>query len=261
VVHLSRNFGHQTALSAGLDHASGDVVVMMDSDLQDPPEVILQMLDRWRAGSDVVYGVRRARPGESNFKLRTARWFYRIFARIAQIELTPDSGDFRLMDRRPLDVLLAMRERNRFLRGLTVWVGFTQSAVEYSRVERASGKSKYTVRRMVRLSFDALAAFSTAPLQLATLLGFASAGLAFLAIPVVIAARLSHIFVPGISSTIVAILLLGGIQLITIGIVGEYIGRIYDEVKRRPLYVVRERHNMEEHPAVDEAERDRISKW
>lgn len=244
VVTLSRNFGHQAALTAGLEHAGGDVVVMIDGDLQDPPEVILTLLERWADGSDVVYAVRAERPGESRFKLSSARWFYRVFGRLAQIELTPDSGDFRLMDRRALDALLAMPERNRFLRGMTVWVGFTQAAVPYEREARAAGTTKYTPARMVRLSLDALLSFSHRPLQAATLLGFACSALAFLAIPLAVVARYSDIYVPGIPSTIVIILLLGGIQLITVGIIGEYVARIYDEVKRRPLYVVRERRNL-----------------
>jgi dolichol-phosphate mannosyltransferase len=260
VVALSRNFGHQAAITAGLEHARGDVVVMLDADLQDPPELIPTMLERWREGSDVVYAVREAREGETRLKLLTARWFYRLFAQLARIDLEPDSGDFRLMDRRALAALLAMPERNRFLRGMTVWVGFTQSAVAYRRDPRAAGETKFTFGRMLRFSFDAITSFSHAPLQFATLLGFAFSGLAFLAIPLTVVARYSDLYVPGISSTIVVILLLGGIQLITVGIIGEYVGRIYDEVKRRPLYVVRERLNLDEAPpaptATDPLERD-----
>jgi dolichol-phosphate mannosyltransferase len=246
VVSLSRNFGHQAALTAGLDHATGDVVVMMDSDLQDPPEVIPDMLQRWREGSDVVYAVRESRAGETQFKLTTAKWFYRLFQRMSQIEVPLDAGDFRLMDRRALDALLAMPERNRFLRGMTVWVGFTQSAVTYERAARGAGDTKYTLRRMLRFGLDATTSFSHVPLQLATLLGFFISALALIAIPLVVIARLNDVFVPGISSTLVAVLLLGGIQLITVGIIGEYVGRIYDEVKNRPLYVVRSRRNLPE---------------
>ena len=248
IISLSRNFGHQAALTAGLDHATGDVVVMMDSDLQDPPEVIPEMVQRWRDGIDVVYAVRESREGETRFKLITAKWFYRFFKKLAQIDVPLDAGDFRLMDRRALDALLAMPERNRFLRGMTVWVGFTQAAITYRRAARESGETKYTLNRMLRFSLDATTSFSQAPLQLATLLGFAISALALIAIPLVIIARLNDIFVPGISSTLVAILLLGGIQLITIGIIGEYVGRIYDEVKHRPLYVVRGRRNLPEEP-------------
>ena len=246
VVALSRNFGHQAALTAGLDHATGDVVVMMDSDLQDPPEIIPEMLERWREGSDVVYAVRQSRMGETRFKLLTAKWFYRTFQRMSQIEVPLDAGDFRLMDRRALDALLAMPERNRFLRGMTVWVGFTQTAVFYERAARGSGDTKYTLRRMLRFGLDATTSFSHTPLQLATLLGFFISALALISIPLVVIARLNDVFVPGISSTLVAVLLLGGIQLITVGIIGEYVGRIYDEVKNRPLYVVRSRRNLPE---------------
>jgi polyisoprenyl-phosphate glycosyltransferase len=245
VVYLSRNFGHQTALTAGLDHASGDAVVMLDADLQDPPELIPRMLDHWRAGCDVVYAVREQREGESRFKLATARWFYSLFDKLAQVELQHNSGDFRLLDRRALDALLSMRERNRFLRGMTVWVGYTQAAVPYRRDPRYAGETKYTVSKMLRFSLDAISSFSHRPLQLATLLGFLISGLAFVAIPVVIVLRILGSYLPGFGSITIAILLLGGIQLIAIGIIGEYVGRIYDEVKGRPLYLVRGRRNME----------------
>jgi len=246
VVHLARNFGHQAALTAGLEHARGDVVVMLDGDLQDPPELIPQMLDRWRDGADVVYAVREARAGETRFKLLTAKLFYRVFRHMTNVPLEPDSGDFRLMDRRALDALLSMTERSRFLRGMTVWVGFTQTAVAYSRDPRHGGETKYTLRRMLRFSLDALVSFSNVPLQLATLLGFVLAGLAMLGIPLTVVARYTDQFVPGIPSTIVLLLLLGGIQLITVGIIGEYVARIYEEVKRRPLYVVRETRNLDD---------------
>jgi dolichol-phosphate mannosyltransferase len=244
VVCLSRNFGHQTALTAGLDHARGDAVVMLDADLQDPPEVIPRMLDRWRAGCDVVYAVREQREGESRFKLSTAKWFYKLFDWLTSVELQHNAGDFRLLDRRALDALLAMRERNRFLRGMTVWVGYTQAAVPYKRDPRYAGHTKYTLTRMVKFSLDAISSFSHRPLQLATLLGFAISTLAFVAIPVVIALRLFGSYLPGFSSVTIAVLLLGGIQLIALGIIGEYVGRIYDEVKGRPLYLVRARTNI-----------------
>ena len=244
VVSLSRNFGHQTALTAGLDHARGDAVVMLDADLQDPPELITTMLDHWRAGCDVVYAVRSERAGESRFKLTTARWFYRLFDKLAQVELHHNSGDFRLLDRRALDALLAMRERNRFLRGMTVWVGYTQAAVPYQRDARYAGETKFTVTKMLRFSLDAILSFSDRPLQLATLLGFLISTLAFIAIPVVVVLRILGSYLPGFGAITIAVLLLGGIQLIAIGIIGEYVGRIYDEVKGRPLYLVRARRNM-----------------
>jgi dolichol-phosphate mannosyltransferase len=246
VVFLSRNFGHQTALTAGLDHARGDAVVMLDADLQDPPELIVRMLDHWRAGCDVVYAVREQRQGESRFKLATARWFYRLFDKLAQVELQPNSGDFRLLDRRALDALRSMRERNRFLRGMTVWVGYRQAAVPYRRDPRYAGETKYTVSRMLRFSLDAISSFSHRPLQLATLLGFMISTLAFVAIPVVVVLRILGSYLPGFGSITIAVLLLGGIQLIAIGIIGEYVGRIYDEVKDRPLYLVKARINMSE---------------
>jgi glycosyltransferase involved in cell wall biosynthesis len=248
VVFLSRNFGHQTALTAGLDHARGDAVVMLDADLQDPPELISTMLDHWRAGCDVVYAVREQRDGESRFKLSTARWFYKLFDKLAQVELQHNSGDFRLLDRRALDALLSMRERNRFLRGMTVWVGYTQAAVPYHRDPRYAGETKYTLPKMLRFSLDAISSFSHRPLQLATLLGFLISTLAFIAIPVVVVLRILGSYLPGFSALTILVLLLGGIELIAIGIIGEYVGRIYDEVKGRPLYLVRARRNM---PAAD----------
>src|SRR5829696_5668401 len=261
VVHLSRNFGHEMALTAGFDHAHGDAVVTLDGNLQDPPETILEMLEEWRAGSDVVYAVRERREGETTFKLTTARWFYHLFGRLAGIELEPESGDYRLLDRRAIDALLAMRERNRFLRGMTVWVGFRQTAVAYERDGRYAGQTKYTLRRMIRFAFDAITSFSDAPLKAATLLGFVFSALALLCIPVAIGFRIADQFDPGVTTTIIAVLLLGGVQLITVGIIGEYVGRIYDEVKRRPLYVVSGRRNLPDVAPVDEPERERISSW
>ena len=243
VVHLSRNFGHQAALTAGLEHALGDVVAMIDADLQDPPELIPTMVARWEEGSDVVYAVRKQRDGETAFKLATASWFYKLFDKLAQVDLEPNSGDFRLLDRRALDALLSMTERSRFLRGMTVWVGFTQTAVPYEREARHAGETKYTLRKMLRFSLDAIASFSHLPLQLATYVGLFSAGLAFVAIPVVAVLRLSGSYLPGFGSLTIAILLLGGIQLIALGVIGEYVGRIYDEVKHRPLYIVRDERN------------------
>ncbi len=244
VVFLSRNFGHQTALTAGLDHARGDAVVMLDADLQDPPELIPTMLDSWFAGCDVVYAVRELRAGESRFKLTTAKWFYALFDKLSSVELQQNSGDYRLLDRRALDALRSMRERHRFLRGMTVWVGFTQTAISYERDRRYAGETKYTLPRMLRFSLDAIFSFSHRPLQLATLMGFVFSALAFLAIPVVFILRLLDSYIPGFATITIVVLLLGGIQLIAIGIMGEYVGRIYDEVKGRPLYLVRARRNL-----------------
>jgi dolichol-phosphate mannosyltransferase len=255
VITLSRNFGHQTAITAGLDHAAGDAVVMIDADLQDPPELIPTMVEHWRAGSDVVYTTRTQRTGESRFKLTTARWFYSIMGRVADVPLVANAGDFRLLDRRALDALLTMRERNRYLRGMTTWVGFTQTALPYQREARHAGETKYPIRKMVHFALDAIASFSNVPLQLATVAGFVCAALAFLAIPVAIAFKIFGNFIPGITTTVVAVLLLGGFQLMAIGLIGEYVGRIYDEVKRRPLYIVREKANV----GVAEDERERTS--
>jgi glycosyltransferase involved in cell wall biosynthesis len=261
VVYLSRNFGHQTAITAGLDHAQGNAVVMIDADLQDPPEVIPRLLDEWRRGGDVVYAVRERRAGETRFKLATARWFYRLISKLSNIDLQANAGDFRLMDRRPLDALLSMRERSRYLRGMTVWVGFTHAAVAYERDSRYAGETKYTLSRMLRFSLDAIASFSHVPLQAATVLGFVFSFVAFLAIPVVITLKLVGAYLPGFTTITVLVLLLGGIQLIAVGLIGEYVGRIYDEVKRRPLYLVRGRRNLEEDQPVDETERERVSTW
>ena len=243
VVHLSRNFGHQAALTAGLEHARGDAVAMLDADLQDPPELVPRMVEAWRAGSDVVYMVREERAGETAFKLATARWFYALFGKLAQVELEPNSGDFRLLDRPALNALLSMGERNRFLRGMTVWVGFTQTAIPYKRDARHAGETKYPVRKMLRFSLDAIASFSHTPLQIATYLGFLFAGVAFIAIPVVIGLKLTGGYLPGFGTVTILILLVGGLQLIALGLIGEYVGRIYDEVKHRPLYIVREQRN------------------
>jgi glycosyltransferase involved in cell wall biosynthesis len=261
VVRLSRNFGHQTAITAGLDHARGDAVVMIDADLQDPPEVIKDLLAKWREGVDVVYAVRERRAGETRFKLATASVFYRLMSHVSDIDLAPDAGDFRLMSRQALDGLLSMRERSRYLRGMTVWVGFTQAAVPYKRDPRYAGETKYTLRRMLAFSLDAISSFSHLPLQAATVLGFLFSFIAFLAIPVVIGLKFADSYLPGFSTITIVILLLGGMNLIAVGIIGEYVGRIYDEVKRRPLYLVKERRNLHEDDSVDEAERERISTW
>ena len=245
VVTLSRNFGHQTALTAGLEHARGDAVVMIDADLQDPPEVIPELVEWWRKGSDVVVAARESREGETRFKLTTASWFYRLLGRVAQIEVEQNAGDFRLLSRRALDALLAMPERNRYIRGMTAWVGFTHTSVPYSRAARHSGETKFSPIKMLRFSFDAIASFSYVPLQIATLLGFFFAAAAFLSIPVAIAFRIAGEFVPGVTTTVIAVLLLGGIQLMAIGIIGEYLGRVYDEVKRRPLYLVESKANFD----------------
>ena len=256
VLELSRNFGHQAALTAGLDAASGDAVVMMDGDLQDPPELIPAMVERWRAGADVVVAVRSSRVGETRFKLATARRFYRLMSRLSNVPLTQDAGDFRLLDRRALDTLLSMREASRYLRGMTSWIGFPQASVTYERDQRHSGSTKFSFNRMLRFALDAIVSFSHAPLQFASIAGFVIAGLSFASIPVAVALRLTGQFVPGIATVVIAVLMLGGLQLMALGLIGEYIGRIYDEVKGRPLYVVQESRNFTRgEPTAEHAQR------
>ncbi len=240
-VIFARNFGHQLAVTAGLDYSRGHAVVIIDADLQDPPEVILEMLDKWRQGYEVVYAVRSEREGESWFKLMTARIFYRLIYRITDVDIPLDTGDFRLMDRKVVDVVNSMRERHRFLRGMSSWVGFRQTGVRYKRAARFAGETKYPLRKMVKFASDAVTSFSFFPLRLATYLGFISAGISILAIPLVVLLRASgsQAFF-GQATTLIAVLFLGGVQLISLGILGEYLGRLYDEAKGRPLYIVRE---------------------
>jgi glycosyltransferase involved in cell wall biosynthesis len=243
VVRLSRNFGHQNALSAGLDRARGDAVVTIDADLQDPPEVIPRLVERWAAGADVVLGVRAERAGEARWRLWAIDRFYAMFGRISQVHYSANCGDFRLLDRRAVDILNAMPERNRYLRGMALWIGFEQAEVHYDRDPRHAGETKYPLFKLIRLALDGVSSFSHVPLQMATAVGFAFAALAFLGIPAAIIAHIAGIYVPGIASVILVVCLLSGIQLITLGVAGEYIGRIYDEVKRRPMYVVSEQLN------------------
>ena len=240
VVDFSRNFGHQVAITAGADFAEGDAVIVMDADLQDPPSVIEEMIARWREGYEVAYAVRTSRVGETRFKLWTASLFYRLLASITDdIDIPLDAGDFRLMDRRVVLAMRQLREKHRFMRGLSSWVGFKQIAVEYERQERFAGETKYPFRKMLRLANNAITSFSYLPLQLATYFGFSLAIISLLGIFLTIALRMSgsHFF-EGQATTLVSVLFLGGIQLIFLGIIGEYLGRIYDEVKNRPLYIV-----------------------
>lgn len=245
VLHLSRPFGHQLAITAGLDHATGDAVVMLDGDLQDPPELIPDMLERWRDGADIVVAKRRVREGETRMKLATARWFYAIMGRLAQVELEPNAGDFRLFDRAPLDALLRMRERSRFLRGMSSWVGFRRDVVEYDRAARGAGRTKFPLGRMLRFALDGVTSFSNFPLQIAAVAGFACAAFALLLLPLTIVARYTGIYERGVPSLLFVVLLIGGIQLLALGMIGEYLGRIYDEVKQRPLYVVARARNLD----------------
>ena len=240
-VIFARNFGHQIAVTAGLDYSRGDAVIIIDADLQDPPEVMLELIAKWKEGYEVVYAVRRKREGESWFKLFTASLFYRIIYRITDVKIPLDAGDFRLLDRKIVDIMGQMRERHRFLRGMTAWIGFRQIGVEYDRKERFAGTTKYSFRKMLKLALNAITSFSYFPLQLAAYLGFISTGISIIAILVVIYLWLTQKdLLLGQAAILIAVLFLGGVQLITLGILGEYIGRIYDEAKGRPLYIVSE---------------------
>lgn len=252
-VIFARNFGHQLAVTAGLDYSRGKAVVIIDSDLQDPPEVILDLIAKWREGYEVVYAVRAEREGETWFKMFTASLFYRIIYRITDVDIPLDTGDFRLLDRQVVNVMNSMRERHRFLRGMSAWVGFRQVGVAYKRRARMAGETKYPFKKMLRLALNAITGFSYFPLQVATYMGFISAGISILAIPVVIIMRLmgDQAFL-GQASTLISVLFLGGVQLISLGILGEYIGRIYDEVKGRPLYIVHDAPTNDSQPNQQE---------
>lgn len=240
-VIFARNFGHQVAVTAGLDYSLGQTVTIIDADLQDPPEVILELIEKWKEGYEVVFAVRAEREGESWFKLFTASLFYRMIYRITDVDMPMDAGDFRLLDRKVVNVMNQMRERHRFLRGMSAWVGFKQVGVNYKRAARFAGETKYPFKKMLKLAINAVTGFSYFPLQVATYMGFISAGLSIISIPIVIALRIwGHQQLLGQATTLITVLLLGGVQLISLGILGEYIGRLYDEAKGRPLYIVRE---------------------
>ncbi|HTG93766.1 MAG TPA: glycosyltransferase, partial [Pyrinomonadaceae bacterium] len=241
-LRLSRNFGHQIAVTAGLEEAVGNAVVIIDADLQDPPEMIPEMIHRWREGNHVVYGVRAEREGESRFKLWTAKVFYRIINRLSDTKIPVDAGDFRLLDRKVVEVLKAMPERARFLRGMVSWAGFRQSSVTYQRAARHAGESKYPLGKMVSFALDGIISFSLVPLKIAIWTGFLAIWGAVAGIIVAIVDWiLDKGIIRGWASLFVAVLFMGGIQLVSLGIIGEYLGRIYTEVKRRPLYAVEER--------------------
>lgn len=239
VISFSRNFGHQVAITAGIDYAIGDAVIVIDADLQDPPEVIPELVAQWQEGFELVLAVRSMRKGESWFKRATASFFYRLINKLTDLHIPKDSGDFRLMDRKVVEALREVREQHRFMRGLSVWVGFRHTQVEYVRDERFAGISKYPLKRMLNFATDGITSFSHVPLQLAMSMGFIFAGIALLGIPAIITLRFSgsrEFF--GQATTLVSVLLLGGVQLICLGIIGEYLGRIYNEVRRRPLYLI-----------------------
>jgi len=238
VIRFSRNFGHQIAITAGIDHARGDCVAVIDADLQDPPELIATMVERWREGFDVVYGVRADRSGESRTKLLTAKLFYRLLRRVAKIDVPVDVGDFRLMSRRAIDQFKQLREKDRFVRGLVAWIGFPQTGVPYHRDQRFAGETKYPYTKMLKFAFDGITSFSTVPLKLATWLGYLASVLAFLYMMSVFVQKALGITVQGWATVMVAMLFLGGVQLISLGIIGEYLGRVFTELKRRPMYIV-----------------------
>jgi polyisoprenyl-phosphate glycosyltransferase len=241
VLRFSRNFGHQIAITAGLDFASGNAAVVMDADLQDPPELIPELAARWREGYEVVYAVRAKREGETWFKRVTAAWFYRLLRRLSTVAVPLDAGDFRLIDRKALDAFCAMRENNRFVRGMFGWIGFRQGEVTYVRAERYAGRTKYPLRRMLRFATDAIISFSNAPLRIVLNFGFLVSLSSFLLGFAAIVVKLTNVYaVPGWASIVVVSTFLGGVQLVVLGIVGEYIARIYDEAKDRPLYLVME---------------------
>jgi len=238
VISFSRNFGHQIAVTAGIEEAEGDAIIIIDADLQDPPELIPEMINLWNQGADVVYGVRDKRAGESKFKLLTAKFFYRIIGRLSDIQIPHDTGDFRLIDRKVALALSKMPEKDRYLRGMISWVGFNQVPIHYNRDERAAGQTKYPLRKMIKFALDGIFSFSTRPLQVATYFGvFVS----FLSIAGIFYALIARLFgdgwVPGWTLLFIAMMFLGGVQLIVLGVIGEYVGRIYGETKSRPMYI------------------------
>jgi dolichol-phosphate mannosyltransferase len=238
VLKFSRNFGHQIAITAGLDHAVGDCIVVIDADLQDPPEVVSKMVDKWREGYDVVYGKRSDREGETFMKLLTAKLFYRVLDKMVRIKIPTDVGDFRLMSRRAADQLRDLREKDRYVRGLVSWIGFKQTGVEYHRDKRYAGETKYPYSKMIKFALDGITSFSTVPLKLATWFGYAASALAFLYLASVFVQKALGHTVQGWATIMVGVLFMGGVQLICLGIIGEYIGRIFNEIKPRPIYIV-----------------------
>ena len=238
---FSRNFGHQVAVAAGLDYCTGKSAVIIDADLQDPPELIANLVSKWKEGYEVVYAKRRSREGESFLKKFTAKLFYRTLKRITSINIPVDTGDFRIIDRKVIDVLKKMPEQQKFLRGQISWIGFRQTYIEYDRDERHSGASGYTYKKMLRFALDGITSFSNLPLRFATITGFVVSGIAFLLILYALYERLvTKNYVPGWASLMLAVLFIGGVQLISIGIIGEYISRMSSNIRNRPLYILRE---------------------
>jgi glycosyltransferase involved in cell wall biosynthesis len=265
LINFSRNFGHQIAISAGMDYAKGDAIVVIDADLQDPPEVILDMIAKWKEGFEVVYGKRLKRKGETVFKKLTAKLFYRTLRSLTNVDIPVDTGDFRLIDRKVCDVLRSLKEKNRFVRGLVSWIGFRQTMVEYEREERYAGETKYPLKKMIAFAIDGITSFSYKPLKIATYIGFTLSFTSFLYLLVVIFQKLfTGSTIAGWASIVAVNLLFNGIILMLLGIIGEYIGRIYDESKNRPLYIVREVKGFtdeEESKAAEASQTDRMKEY
>jgi len=265
LINFSRNFGHQIAISAGMDYAQGDAIVVIDADLQDPPEVILDMIAKWKEGFEVVYGKRLKRKGETMFKKITAKLFYRTLRSLTNVDIPVDTGDFRLIDRKVCDVLRGLKEKNRFVRGLVSWIGFRQTMVEYEREERFAGETKYPLKKMISFAIDGITSFSYKPLKIATYVGFTLSITSFLYLLVVIFQKLfTGTTIAGWASIVAVNLLFNGIILMLLGIIGEYIGRIYEESKNRPLYIVREAQGFpakEDNQSSESTEQDRVKKY
>lgn len=258
LIDFSRNFGHQVAITAGMDYSVGDAVVVIDADLQDPPEVILQMIEKWKQGYEVVYAKRLKRHGETIFKKVTAKLFYRLLSSMTSVEIPTDTGDFRLIDRKVCDVLRGLKEKNRYVRGLVSWVGFRQTMVEYVREERFAGETKYPLKKMIRFALDGITSFSHKPLKIASYVGFFISFFSFLYLFFVLFQKLFTSWtVPGWTSIVGVNLLFNGIVLMLLGVIGEYIGRIYDESKDRPLYIVRETRGYSEEDEVEGSRKDK----
>ena len=246
VINFARNFGHQSAVTAGLFNCSGDAVVIIDADLQDPPELIPQMLNKWREGFDVIYGKRGKRKGESKFKLITAKYFYKFLGKMSDIEIPKDTGDFRLIDKSVVEAFKQMPEQNRFIRGMISWIGFNQTYIEYTRDERFAGETKYPLSKMIKFASDGIISFSSKPLKLMTAFGSLAIAISFLIFIYAIISKFFFDTSVGWTSLMCVMVFFGGVQLLSLGIIGEYVGRIYDESKRRPLYLIKDKINFEE---------------
>ena len=245
IIDFSRNFGHQAAVTAGLFNCNGDAIVIIDADLQDPPEIIPEMISKWEEGHQVIYGKRKIRSGESKFKLLTAKYFYRVLSYMASIEIPKDTGDFRLMDRIVVEAFKEMPEQNRFIRGMVSWIGFDQVPLEYNRDDRFAGETKYPLRKMIKFATDGIVSFSTKPLKLTAIFGIGTIGITILLIIYTIITKIMSDTSMGWASTMCVILFFSGVQLLSLGVIGEYIARIYDESKNRPLYLVKEKINFD----------------